>query len=128
MSRLDEIRERVEGATPGPWEWVAEGPGEGNITLRTTGRGYDDHILTPHVCEACEKRGARCLAPTAENAAFIAAAREDVPFLLAEVERLRGALEEASALVTGPGNGTWTRIRPIEEWRRLDHLFREAKS
>ena len=92
MSRRDEIRERVEGATPGPWEWVAEGPGEGNITLRTTGRGYDDHILTPHVCEACEKRGARCLAPTAENAAFIAAAREDVPFLLGEVERLRGAV------------------------------------
>ena len=67
MSRLDAIRERVEAATPGPWEWVAEGPGEGNITLRTTGTEDDDHILTPHVCEACEKRGARCLAMTDER-------------------------------------------------------------
>lgn len=39
---------------------------------------------------------------------------------------LREALTEAVALTSGPGNGTWTRSRPIEEWRRLDRLFRAA--
>ena len=39
---------------------------------------------------------------------------------------LREALDEAIRLTSGPGNGTITRRRSIDEWRRLDRLFREA--
>ena len=39
---------------------------------------------------------------------------------------LRAALQEALNLTAGPGNGTVTRQRTIEEWRRLDRLFRDT--
>jgi len=39
---------------------------------------------------------------------------------------LTAALEEAIRLTSGAGNGTLTRTRSIEEWRRLDRLFRSA--
>lgn len=43
-------------------------------------------------------------------------------------DRLRAALDEAIRLVTGPGNGTWTRSRPIEEWQRLHRLLSDARA
>ncbi|WP_329330844.1 hypothetical protein OIU81_03275 [Streptomyces sp. NBC_01454] len=71
--RLTEIAARAAAATPGPWTVHEEWPGsvfhggEPNLLpiARTTGR----------MAEANER--------------FIAHAREDVPWLLAEVERLR---------------------------------------
>jgi len=44
----------------------------------------------------------------------------------ADAGTLREALNEAIRLTSGAGNGTLTRTRPIEEWRRLDRLFRAA--
>jgi len=44
----------------------------------------------------------------------------------ADAGTLREALTEAIRLASGAGNGTLTRTRPIEEWRRLDRLFRAA--
>jgi hypothetical protein len=41
---------------------------------------------------------------------------------------LREALDEAMALVTGPGNGTLTRQRSIEEWQRLYHVLDDARA
>lgn len=71
--RLAEIREREQAATPGPWTAHEEWPGSvfhgGDTNLlpiaRTTGR----------MAEANER--------------FIAHAREDVPALLAELDRVR---------------------------------------
>ena len=121
-TRLDEIRERVEAATPGPWLrgwWMAQAesmcdcstkgpllgkrpqkqyPGAGPFHVHATDFFEDEHQISGPAPE-CE--------PVAGNygyeeggiiagsdSAFIAAAREDIPFLLAEVERLRGALKE----------------------------------
>jgi hypothetical protein len=78
---LDAIRARVAAATPGPWEagtafccpdcgWV-DGP------KRTVCPVYEGAKRT-HTLDA-------------NDAEFIASAREDVPALLAEVERLREA-------------------------------------
>lgn len=84
--RLAEIRARAEAATAGPWctddweiyqgeryeagaEWIGE-------TCRAVGQSQEDRA----------------------NAAFVAAARSDVPALLAEVERLRAELADAANL------------------------------
>ncbi len=87
MSRLEEIAARAAAATPGPWGAWIEGLrhpfhpeitawGGSSIVYTTTGTAIADEL----------DRDA--------DAAFIAAARDDVPFLLAEVERLRARLEQ----------------------------------
>lgn len=78
-ARLAEIRARAEAATPGPWEHEYDERDAwrvfGNPAMLTT-------VLTPGI------------PPRYSDAAFIAHAREDIPFLLAEVERLREGLRE----------------------------------
>lgn len=75
---LDAIRARVDAATPGPWEWkwpellqVAT-VGPHRYTAGRVLREDDDAI--------------ECA--SGENSEFIVHAREDIPRLLAEVERL----------------------------------------
>lgn len=74
---LAEIKERESKATAGPWAW---GESYFNVWLGSHlntivgSSGYDDGDSTVDVSE--------------ENAEFIAHAREDVPALIAEVERL----------------------------------------
>ncbi len=68
MSRLGDIRERVEAATPGPWH----SGGDGAIC--------SDHV-EPNVCWPI----ASC-STSRTNAAFIAHARQDIPALLAVAE------------------------------------------
>lgn len=73
---LDAIRERAEEATLGPWELERREPymdGRSAYAMRRAGR--------PGVMLTC--------AAFPADAEFIAHAREDVPVLLAEVERLR---------------------------------------
>jgi hypothetical protein len=70
---LAAIRARVEAATPGPWRTHIYPMGESTIYgVGTCGAGPED-------------------------LAFIAAARTDVPDLLAEVERLRAELAAVRA-------------------------------
>lgn len=89
--RIAEIRGREKIATQGPWRAkceILEADECGNATAEMTyvstndkgicilyGRGHDD-------------------ANTQEDAAFIAHAREDIPTLLDEVERLRAENEQ----------------------------------
>ena len=68
--QLAEIRERAERATPGAWKLKKDGRYEDHDECRI--ELPDDNI------ELCRY----------ENGEFIAHAREDVPALLAEVERL----------------------------------------
>lgn len=79
MSRIDEIRERVEKATPGPW--VSGLSGHANVVT------YDGDDVRPV--------GA---VPGAANARFVIHAREDVPYLLAEVEMLRTEMSAVGAV------------------------------
>ena len=74
--RIREARERCERATPGPWLT------RGDALL-------DDHIQIKHIENGVTFRIARVASfdRTAENAAFIAHAREDLPAALAEIER-----------------------------------------
>ena len=88
---LAAIRARAEAATPGPWDGV---PGRCILP--------DDwnHRYTAHqVIEGCIYN------PNAENDhAFIAHAREDIPALVAEVERLQAELAAARARIAALEN------------------------
>lgn len=75
--RLFEIKARAKAATPGPWYHVLA------AIVGTTPRPDDDN--TTCICNTEWGNATN----VQSNASFIAAAREDVPALLAEVERLR---------------------------------------
>ena len=94
--RLEEIRARAEAATPGPWRWrgllAAKGSEQtyAGYPQRVFGRNTDPVDTSPAlIAETFD--GHSDTAPP--NADFIAHAREDIPYLLAEIERLRAALE-----------------------------------
>ena len=77
MSRVDEIRARAEAATRGPWSAI-EGPGEHwyvcdegeSIASISANDGSNEDQRQP-------------------DAEFIAHAREDIPWLLAELDKAR---------------------------------------
>lgn len=79
---LEAIKRRAEAATPGPW-------GAG-ANLSDGGDEYD--VFGPN-----PKKGPAFIANYAkkQDAKFIAHAREDVPALVAEVERLSELLQRA---------------------------------
>lgn len=73
QAELKEIKTRYERATPGPWKSYVEGREDmsGSSFIKT---GGEDIYLT----------GA-----TTEDQDFIAHARQDIPRLILEIERLR---------------------------------------
>ena len=81
-TRLDEIRQREAAATRGPWdsEWQN---GDGNYAWVLAHPNGQFHPL--NVIKVCHDDWP----PSFADAAFVAAARSDVPWLVAEVERLR---------------------------------------
>ncbi len=78
INEINDIKERCEKATPGPWKSYIEGRDHtsGSSFIRTAG-------------EDIELTGA-----TTNDQDFIAAARQDVPALIEEVYRLRQLLED----------------------------------
>lgn len=92
---LDAIEARVNAATEGPWvlteDWAYIAHGPDSVI-----HGYYDGE-----CPACgdEFTDDASVALSAEDATFIAHARADVPALIAEVRRLRGANAELRAQV-----------------------------
>jgi hypothetical protein len=96
-----EMRERAEKATPGPWEFDSHVHGEKGCRCFShfVVTGYTLTNPFPFCDETAEAKGASndCTSTvvTFEDATFIAHAREDIPYLLAEVERLRDAAERA---------------------------------
>ena len=99
--RIAEIRERCDKATPGPWSVDEE---SGDVWVPSIWRSVAiiEDLDLPLVNPAADR-------------AFIAAARTDMPDLLAEVERLR-RLEEA--VTTMPPD---TRYTPQVAGRLLWH-------
>jgi hypothetical protein len=71
---LAAIRARCDAATPGPWEVVVRG-----------------NTVTSHAITVSDKyiSIASGISPKTANAKFIAHAREDIPALIGEVERLQ---------------------------------------
>src|SRR6185312_6774960 len=81
--RLEEIRQRAEKATKGPWEWV--------------GRDGDHHdLMSPE--GMIHSDGSACGEYSADievfgpDATFIAHSREDIPYLLSELADVSGKL------------------------------------
>lgn len=77
INEINDIKERCEKATPGPWKSYIEGRDHtsGSSFIRTAG-------------EDIELTGA-----TTNDQDFIAAARQDVPALIEEVYRLKQLLD-----------------------------------
>ena len=79
--KLEEIRARCNAARAGPWTAIIEGrdqDGGSSFIMIGEGEGRDEDL---HLS------GYDKVVPTADYD-FIASAREDIPFLLAEIERL----------------------------------------
>ena len=89
-----DMKEAAEKATPGPW--FNDG---GNIWIDTReqvccGRGYQECCGNPDI-----KGGQEQIGGMSENdAAFIALARNRLPDLLADYERMREALERVKMI------------------------------
>jgi len=100
--RLAEIKARSEAATPGPWRHgEADGTGKvaepfhgGSITAGATCCIVFGHTI----------HGAPFGVLEEVDAEFIAHARADVPALVAEIERLRGALLDIAEYWNGDHN------------------------
>ena len=108
-SRLQEIADRASRATPGPWH-ASESidPNEGYI--------YTDD--TDVVADTCESFRAQA------DADFIAAARDDVPWLLAEHERLSRELRQLSDVIMA----NIPRIANAEAARRVVTVAQEIEA
>ncbi len=79
---LDEVRKRCEAATKGPWISFVEGRdflGGESVIGRGVDRAEDDLYL---------------IGKTVEDQDFIAHARQDIPLLLDEIERLQKLLAD----------------------------------
>ena len=96
MSRLEEIRERESKATPGPWGYrQAVG---GQIPCH----GSKAHFSKARICGGpeCVRVGVVDSGEMADLE-FIAHAREDIPWLRGEVERLNQALKRKGGEADG---------------------------
>lgn len=85
---LDAIRARAQAATPGPW-WPWDRGVGWQIAI---GDGLDEWDRPKRLLP----EGQRTDIALREDAEFIAAARQDIPALLAEVERLRAEVTETT--------------------------------
>ncbi len=100
---IDAIEARANTATPGPWEW--HGHPFQNVTSDGLKTFYSVWVSGKPQLSA---RGdaVEPLIGKRETMIFIAAARQDVPELCAEVRELRAALERARALAE-----TWAAMK-----------------
>jgi hypothetical protein len=76
-AQIAEIKARTEAATPGPWHFEQYEPFPGDVAFEVV----DTEMIT--VADNVLQR----------DVSFFAHSRTDIPALLAEVERLRAALE-----------------------------------
>jgi len=98
---LDAIRARAAAATPAPWSLDYEGPDyEAGTSAYPESLNGPENTAAKHASAHWRDNWGHSISEISEltdaDAEFIAAAREDVPALLAEVDRLRGALAEVA--------------------------------
>ena len=105
--RLREIAERAEKATPGPWE--------AHVAIRYPGGTAQERgVLGPNgenpICWVVDE-----FEMSTSNDDFIAAAREDVPFLLSEITKLNAEKAETiEVLEEFPGRDWYDSIDTTE--------------
>jgi hypothetical protein len=90
QERVDAIRARVEAATPGPWRCSNRGDGSASVYRHDDDFGDEalvDDGLCPHI------RGE----VRAADGPFIAHAREDIPWLLNQLEALEAQHQQQIA-------------------------------
>lgn len=83
---IEQIKARVDRATPGPWSHFQTMSGQYYI-----GEANDDDAPIASMHQGFDEQD--------RNAAFIAHARTDIPNLIAEVERLQAELEDLRAML-----------------------------
>ena len=86
MKRLEEIRERVEKATEGPWEFYDRYGDLGLVVVENSDADpiTDTELRHPGMDHACVRR---------KDGDFIAHSRQDIPWLLGLVDVLAAANE-----------------------------------
>jgi hypothetical protein len=87
--RLAEIEERADAATKGPWEMIPDTMFRDNALRPSTIKALGREVFVAKTLSILSNGRGRMLG----DAAFIAAARSDVPDLVAEVRRLRAWLK-----------------------------------
>lgn len=87
MTRLEQIRARVDAATEGPWEVVPAEDAYVSASVRAAG----GTLMSFGGGSAYEESAG--LEPSGEDLSFIAHARADVPWLLDRVAELEAALK-----------------------------------
>lgn len=100
---LDEIEARANAATPGPWD-VSDG-NEGDWPPRPLWMVTNEAFHNPPADDDTPWIAAELHTGVRDDAEFVAAARTDVPRLLAEVRRLRAALASLPAATDTPEVG-----------------------
>ena len=87
--RLQEIKQRAEKATPGPWKVYQDA-----ISTRIGTEFMHPQLNgpVPVITDAYHVGGAISIYIDAADAEFIAHAREDVPALVVEIERLQNTI------------------------------------
>lgn len=105
MKRLDQIRARVEAATPGPWETREDG----DYYLGGTYIGHGPYFYDKSKWDGCglvpTTKGYRngvaeyfetdvCRVESSDDLEFLVHARSDVPWMLERIAELESALQE----------------------------------
>lgn len=108
--RLAEIKAVWDAATPGPWTWSGGSTEDPNV-------GYAIH----HAERRWEDFGMPDGTYVEEDARAMASARQDVPWLIAEVERLRAraaylALLEAEHQAAVALDRSYTECVEVADW------------
>jgi hypothetical protein len=114
MERINEIKARLEAATPGPWE---------NDHANCVGV-YKNEGWEFDICE-CESI---CTENANANADFIAHAPDDIAYLLAENERMRAEFKETVQLLTDVTTKYETSVKLHGETIKLLNKAEEEKS
>lgn len=130
---LAEIRERESKATPGPWKTQLFGSGTTNVVLRV-GDGFNEYGPgMMYVSIHCYNAKAYSDGSTEDGvqqeryhcADFIAAARTDIPRLLATVEAALLSIEDQAAIIADR-DATVEALRAENE--RLKTALREVRT
>jgi hypothetical protein len=90
---LDAIEARANAATPGPWEASRQ--------IGKKGHCYVAQVFGPDALGGLSLAQMDVLPNATTDAAFIAAARADVPALVAEVRRLRAIMDYRAEYTAG---------------------------
>ena len=99
---LEAIKARAAAATEGPWEWGDPTIGQHWSRPQPWATVVDDEVNCGDYCYG----GSSSPIKSDADGQFLAHAREDIPALVAEVERLRGQLDN-----------------PRDEYHTMDELY-----